>query len=91
VRTTLTLDPDIIAKLKAEIRKSGLSFKEAVNRFLRLGLNSKRATKSSKPFVVKAQALGVREGFNYDNIGDLLDQAEGPSHPLTKISADSPN
>ncbi len=37
MRTTLTLDDDIAAKLKAEARRSGRSFKAAVNDLLRLG------------------------------------------------------
>jgi len=44
VRTTLTLDDDVKAKLDQEIRKSGKSFKEAVNYYLRLGLNAPART-----------------------------------------------
>jgi hypothetical protein len=39
MRTTLTLDDDVEAKLRAEMRRSGSSFRETVNRVLRLGLN----------------------------------------------------
>ena len=49
MRTTLTLDDDVAAKLRAEARKSGRSFKETVNQVLRLGLHTgeKPASKSN--------------------------------------------
>ena len=80
MRTTLTLDDDVAAKLKAEIRHSGRSFKEIVNEFLRLGLNARKQRKPSKPFVVKTRRLHPRPGLNFDNIGELLEQLEGPLH-----------
>jgi hypothetical protein len=43
VRTTLTLDPDVAAKLKNEARRHGISFKEAVNSNLRRGLDLDQA------------------------------------------------
>ncbi len=79
MRTTLTLDDDVAAKLRAEARRSGQSFKQIVNRFLRLGLNLRTRTKSAPPFVVKARPLGLRPGLTYDNIGELLEQIEGSS------------
>ena len=81
MRTTLTLDADVMTKLKAEARKSGRSFKDIVNSFLRLGLNALRPAKAPRPFVIKARDLGARPGLNYDNIGELLEQIEGPLHP----------
>jgi len=80
VRTTLTLDEDVAAKLEADVRKSGRSFKETVNYYLRLGLNARRATKPAKPFKVRARNLGKRPGLNYDHVWGLIEQIEGPSH-----------
>jgi hypothetical protein len=80
VRTTLTLDTDITAKLNAEVRRSGKSFKEVVNETLRVGLNARREFRSSDAFKVRARKLGTRPGLNYDNIGELLEQIEEPRH-----------
>ena len=80
MRTTLTLDEDVSARLRAAVRKSGKSFKQVVNDYLRLGLNGPRAMKPHKPFVVRARALGVHPGLDYDNIGELLETLEGPAH-----------
>jgi hypothetical protein len=80
VRTTLTLDADVAAKLRTEARKSGRSFKEVINTFLRLGLNSRKISKPSKPYVIKAREWGLQPGLNYDNVGELLEHLEGPFH-----------
>jgi len=78
VRTTLTLDPDVDAKLRAETRRSGRPFKQVVNDCLRVGLNFRLQKPPAKPFVVKARPLGLKPGYSYDNIEELLDQIEGP-------------
>jgi plasmid stability protein len=78
MRTTLTLEEDVAAKLRAEARRSGRSFKEVVNEFLRLGLNARKELKPAKPFVVRARAMVPLPGINFDNIEELLDQIEGP-------------
>jgi hypothetical protein len=81
VRTTLTLDDDVDAKLRAEARRSGRPFKQVVNEFLRLALNARRPVKHRKPFKVKARRMGLHPGLDLDNIGELLEQLEGPLHP----------
>lgn len=78
VRTTLTLDDDVAAKLTAEARKTGRSFKDVVNTALRIGLNVKRSG-SVKSFRVHARALDARPGVSFDNVEALLDQIEGAS------------
>ncbi len=80
MRTTLTLDDDVFSKLKAEARRSGRPFKDLVNEFLRVGLTLRKSNKPAGPFVVKTRPLGLKPGLNYDNIGELLDQLEGPLH-----------
>jgi len=77
---TLTLDDDVKAKLDQEMRQNGKSFKEAVNYYLRLGLNAPARTKTAKPFVVRARPLGLKPGLSYDNVEELIEQLEGPLH-----------
>ena len=50
MRTTMTLDDDVAAKLKAEIRRTGKGFKQAVNDLLRLALNTQRTRGAGEPF-----------------------------------------
>jgi predicted transcriptional regulator len=78
VRTTLTLDEDVASRLKSEARKSGRPFKQVVNEALREGLAKRPAKGKVPPFKVKARSMGLYPGLNYDNIGELLEQIEGP-------------
>jgi hypothetical protein len=82
VRTTLTLDEDVASRLKAEVRRSGKPFKEVVNECLRLALSSRRRDRNAEPpFEVRPRDLGaLRLGLILDNIGDLLEAAEGSMH-----------
>lgn len=80
MRTTLTLDDDVAAKLKDLCRRTGESFKAALNRVLRDGLNLRKSQKPDKPFRVRARVLGLRHGVRIDNIGELLEQIDGPGH-----------
>lgn len=79
-RTTLTLDDDVAAKLRSEARRTGRPFKELVNEHLRRSLNTPVKPPGSKPFRINARNLGLRPGLDYDNIGVLLEQIEGPFH-----------
>lgn len=80
MRTTLTLDEDVAAKLKSEVRKSGKPLKAVVNEALREVLTARKAAKKQAPFKVRARSLGHYPGLDYDNIGVLLEQIEGPFH-----------
>lgn len=75
MRTTITLDDDVIAKIKEKMRKSdGKSFKETVNETLRHGLvfEEQKKQKPRKPFKVRARHLGVYPHLNYDKTSELL-------------------
>lgn len=79
MRTTLTLDDDVAAKLAAEARRAGKPFREVVNETLRRGLVARRPAAVRPPFEVKARDLGgLKPGLSLDNIGSLLEQIEGP-------------
>lgn len=79
MRTTLTLDDDVAAKLAAEVRRSGRSFKETVNSCLRRALTETSLRTAARPFKVKARDMGLRPGLDLDNVEELLDQVEGPN------------
>ena len=80
MRTTVTLDDDVIAKIKAKMQKTGASFKDVVNEMLRTGLVVSEKAAKQKPFKVNARPLGLRPGLNYDSTSELLEQIEGPWH-----------
>ena len=79
MRTTLTLDDDVAAKLVAAGRKSGQPFKTVVNETLRRGLQGAQAARQSAPFVVEAQRMGpLKPGASLDRISALLEDIDGP-------------
>ncbi len=80
MRTTLTLDEDVAAKLKAESRRSGRSFKETVNEALRLGLEHRPRKGRAGAFRVKARPMGLRHGLSLDCTSALLEELEGSGH-----------
>lgn len=79
MRTTLSLDDDVARRLQQESRRSGMSFKEVVNHFLRRGLTAAKRP-ARKPFAVTARKLGLPPGLSYDNVEQLLEALEGPAH-----------
>lgn len=80
MRTTLTLDEDVAAKLKATARRTGRAFRDVVNETLRRGLMAARPAER-RPFRVRTRSLGgLRPGLSLDNIGELLERVEGPHH-----------
>jgi hypothetical protein len=81
MRTTLTLDDDVAAKLKAEARRAGRPFREVVNDTLRRGLASRRATARPQAFRISARDLGdLRPGLCLDDVAGLVEQVEGALH-----------
>lgn len=74
MRTTVTLDPDVEAKLRSVMRERGVSFKAAINDAVRAGLSD--SSPASKPFKMKTHRLGAR--FNVDKAltiaGELEDE-----------------
>lgn len=79
MRTTLSLDEDVSKLLRREMRRTGASFKSAVNHYLRLGLERAERPKP-QPFVVKPVAMGLPPGLSYENIAELIEALEGPLH-----------
>jgi hypothetical protein len=83
VRTTLTLDDDVAARLEQERRKRRMTFKAVVNEALRAGLDARRrpARRSRPPFRTTGFDLGPSLVGSLDNIEEILSRAEGEHHP----------
>ena len=81
MRTTLTLDDDVAARLQTAARKSGLPFKTVVNELLRAGLAQRASVESAaKPFKVETFSSKIVPGLSLDSTSALLEEAEGPWH-----------
>ena len=73
MRTTVTLDPDLAAKLKALARERGVSFKEALNSALRRGLTSGGGTRRYR---LRSRPLGLRAGVDLTHALRLATELE---------------
>ena len=80
MRTTLSIDDDVAELLQKEVRQSGDSFKETVNRLLRLGLIAAHRPEKRKRFVVKPLNIAFPPGLNLDKTEQILEYLEGPAH-----------
>ena len=81
MRTTLTLDDDVAVLLERvrKARKAGL--KDTVNEALREGLRQMAAPpKRRTPYRTPSTDLGPSLIGSLDNIGQVLETAEGPLH-----------
>lgn len=63
MRTTVTLDPDVEARLREVARERGVSFKEALNSAVRAGLMAARDTREYR---TPSRPLGLRPGVDLD-------------------------
>jgi hypothetical protein len=80
IRTTVTLDNDVIARVKGESQARGTSFRDTLNELLRtalLGLENKPQRRTLK---IKPAHMGYNPGLNHDSIESLLEYGEGERH-----------
>jgi hypothetical protein len=81
MRTTLTLDDDVAARVGREHRKRKVPFKRVVNDLLRAGLDATQAGRPApKPFETRAVHLGPSLIGSLDDIEAALSRAEGEDH-----------
>ncbi len=79
IRTTVTLDEDVLERVKSESRARGASFRDTLNDLVRAGLLNVQSP-TARRFVVKPASMGYRPGLNYDDIESLIEYGEGDQH-----------
>ncbi len=80
MRTTITLDDDVVIGLKYLQKKNPKkSFKELVNQVIKQGL-AVSGNISSQKFEVKPLKAVHNPNFNFDNISKLIETVEGDWH-----------
>jgi len=65
MRTTVTLDRDVEALLRSAMRELGISFKDALNRAIRIGLGPGLARRPRK-YRLKTHRMGFRPELGLD-------------------------
>jgi hypothetical protein len=74
MRTTVTLDPDVAAKLQQVTRERGISFKTALNDAVRSGLSG--SAPSTRRYRMASRPMGVRKGVDLDHALRLAGELE---------------
>jgi hypothetical protein len=90
IRTTITLDDDVVARVKRESKSRGASFRDTLNDLLRTALLAADRKPARRTLVIKPSPMGQKQGLNYDNLNydnlnydnieSLLEYGEGEQH-----------
>lgn len=77
MRTTLTINDDVLERARTVAAKLRIPFKTIVNEALRVGLDQVEKPSKHRPYETSPHAMSLRNGRNLDNIQELLAQIEG--------------
>jgi predicted transcriptional regulator len=82
MRTTVTLDPDVVAALQRAARERGTSFKAVLNDAVRRGLSGRSA---QRRYRTPSRDMGLRAGFDIDKALTLV-AADEDAEILRKLA-----
>jgi hypothetical protein len=77
MRTTLSIDDDVMERARSVAAKLSTPFKTVVNEALRAGLDQVEQPAKQRRYKTKPHQMGLCHGRNLDNIQELLAQIEG--------------
>lgn len=80
MRTTLTIDDDILDRAREIAGRLRSPFRRVVNEALRAGLQAVEAPSRSRPYHTRPRKLGLKAGRCLDDIQELIAQIEGEGH-----------
>jgi len=80
IRTTVTLDDDVVARVKRESLSRGASFRDTLNDLLRAALLGVDYKPRRRAPAIQPTHMGHKPGLNYDNVESLLEYGEGDQH-----------
>ena len=79
IRTTVTLDEDVLDRVKRESQARGASFRDTLNDLMRTALSLEKHPRP-RTLQIKPVHMGYRPGLNYDSVESLLEYGEGERH-----------
>jgi hypothetical protein len=82
MRTTVTLDPDVVAALRRVARERGTSFKAVLNDAVRRGLSGESVRRRYR---TPSRDMGLRTGFDIDKALALA-AADEDAETLRKLA-----
>jgi len=74
MRTTLTLDPDVVALLEKEVHRTRRPFKQVVNQAVRRALSGRRV--ATLPYVLPTHRSELMPGVDPGALNRLADELE---------------
>jgi hypothetical protein len=80
MRTTLTLDEDVAARIEELRRREGLSLKGAINLLLREGLRSHDQRPQGRRYRSRTHPLRMRAGYDPEKLNQLVDELTAEEH-----------
>jgi hypothetical protein len=80
IRTTVTLDEDVLERVRRESRSRGATFRDTLNDLLREALLPPKARPLRRTLKITPVHMGYRPGLNLDDIESLLEYGEGNRH-----------
>ncbi len=80
MRTTIDINDALLSEVRQRSNLSGRSFKEELDRLLRIGLSAVEGAASKRPYKVKPHALGLKAAFRGESLNQLFDQLEAEDH-----------
>jgi hypothetical protein len=80
IRTTVTLDEDVLERVRRESRSRGATFRDTLNDLLRTALLRLETRPSPRALHIKPAHMGYKAGLNHDDIESLLEYGEGEQH-----------
>ena len=80
MRTTLSMDDDVLDRARAIAAALGVPFRRVVNEALRAGLQTLEDLPRTRVYHTSPHQMGLKAGRNLDNIQALLSQIEGEDH-----------
>ncbi|RJQ60200.1 MAG: DUF2191 domain-containing protein [Desulfobacteraceae bacterium] len=76
MRTTLTIDDDLVRVLREKAHQTGSPFKAVVNKVIRAGLEQIDKPRQIRPYKCKSYSLGYPPRADLDHALNLADRLE---------------
>ena len=80
MRTTITLDDDVLDRAKDVAAKLKVPFRHVINEALRAGLATVAVPPPVRCYRTQPHKMGLKPGRNLDDIHGLLSEIEGDDH-----------
>ena len=77
MRTTINIDDDVLDRARNLADEQGMPFRLVINEALRAGLDQVEAPARRRPYQTQSRPMGLKKGYDLDNIQELLAQTEG--------------